>query len=186
MPQLAVHRLTSDRRPDFWALHRRPACHGCACVAWWVPTWAEWADRTPEQNEALREQLFARGEDDGYLLYEDDIPVGWLQAGPRDRLPKLATMYRLDPDPDAWAITCFQILPEHRGRGLATHLLQGVVADLLARGVRRIEGFPIRPGADTPPGERWTGTVAMFAVAGFAVVVDDPERPVMAIDRRSG
>jgi GNAT superfamily N-acetyltransferase len=90
-------------------------------------------------------------------------------------------MYQLAPDPAAWAITCLQILPCHRGRSLGTRLLTDAVADLRARGVGRIEGFPIRPGRETPAGERWTGTVDMFLRAGFTMVVDDPEQPVMAI-----
>jgi GNAT superfamily N-acetyltransferase len=185
MGTIAVHPLTPERRADFWAVHRAPACRGCACVAWWVPTWEEWDARTPEQNEALRDQLFAQGEDDGYLIYDRGLPVGWLQAGPRDRLPKLARMYRLTPDPAAWAITCFQILPEHRGRGLATALLRGAVADLRARGVRLIEAFPVHSGPEVSPGERWTGTVGLFTRAGFRPVPGDPALPVLIHDEDS-
>jgi GNAT superfamily N-acetyltransferase len=180
-----VERLTSDNETDFFRLHGDPASAGwCWCVAWWTDSWESFGDRTSEQNRELRESLLARGERDGYLLYDDDNSstggtpevVGWCQVGPRDRLPKLVETYHLDADPTMWAVTCFFLQPSARGAGLATFLLRGVVADLDARGVSTLQGFP-RCG-DLPVEDVWTGTEGTFMGAGFRCVRDDARRPV--------
>jgi GNAT superfamily N-acetyltransferase len=150
----------------------------CFCTAWWVPTWEEWKTRTPAENRATRLDLLARGERDGYLLLDGELVVGWCQAGPRDRLPKLIAQYGLPPDPDCWAVTCFEIAPSHRGRGAAAFLLEGVLADLRARGATRIQGFP-RCGENLAPGAAWTGPVGLFRSTGFREVGRAERGPVM-------
>jgi ribosomal protein S18 acetylase RimI-like enzyme len=153
----------------------------CFCTAWWVPTWEEWKTRTAEENRALRMDLLARGERDGYLLLDGGLVVGWCQVGPRDRLPKLVKQYGLAPDPAAWAITCFEISPSRRGRGAAALLLGGVLEDLRARGAARVQGFP-RCGAGLDPGEAWTGPEGLFRSAGFVEVARGARGPV--VERR--
>lgn len=179
---IEVRRFEPARRADFDRLHcAAEGADWCQCVAWWAPTWPEFAARTAEENRREREALCARGEYDGYLLYEDGAPAGWCQAGPRDRLEKLVAQYRLTPDRAAWAITCFRIAPGRRRRGLATRLLEGVLADLPARGARRVEAFPKR-GAGLDEGDLWTGPEALFLAAGFRVVGEDPRFPVLALE----
>jgi len=175
--RLAVHRVDADRRADFHAVHAGED-GWCACVAWWVPTWDGWMDRSAEENRALRDSLFDRGEYDGYLLYLDGHPVGWCQVGPRDRLEKLRTQLALAPDPRAWAITCFLITGRERRRGLAAHLLREVLTDLARRGVGRVEAYP---RADDPgdPGELWTGPRAMYRAAGFRPEGGDARRTIL-------
>jgi GNAT superfamily N-acetyltransferase len=177
-----VRRFEAALRGDFYRLHsERNDAGWCFCVAWWVPTWEGWGARSTVENRQLRDSLCDRGEYDGYLLYVDDTPGGWCQAGPRDRIAKLARQFDLAPDPAAWAITCFQIAPAYRGQGLATFLLGEVLSDLRMRGVRRVEAFPKR-GTDLDVDDLWNGPEAMFRAAGFAAVRDDPRRPVLAIE----
>ena len=152
----------------------------CFCTAWWVPTWEEWKERTAGENRALREDLLARGERDGYLLLDGEAVVGWCQVGPRDRLPKLVKQYGLAPDADVWAVTCFEVAPSHRGRGAAAFLLRGALADLRARGVRRVQGFP-RCGRGLEPGQAWTGPEGLFLSAGFREVSRTDRGPVLEL-----
>ena len=160
MPQHCTRRLIPDLRGDFDRV-QGATCTWCQCVAWHVPTWDGFGERTAAENRALREALWARGEDDGYLHYVDDQPVAWCQVGPRDRLPKLVAMYRLAPDPNAWAFTCFRVVPAFQRQGIARQLLTDALADLAARGVRRVEAFPDR-SAGREPGEQWTGPEALL------------------------
>lgn len=176
---LEVVRLDAGRRPDFWRVHCEANDAGwCNCIAWWVPTWEGWGERTAEENRALRERLFDGGEYDGYLLLDEGEPVGWCQCGPRDRLRKLCEQYGLGPDPEMWAITCFLLAPAARGRGLARALLSGVLQDLAARRVRAVQAFPER-GEGLPADDVWTGPEALFAHAGFSVVREHPDHPVL-------
>jgi GNAT superfamily N-acetyltransferase len=177
-----VRRVSVALRDDFHCVHDEAAgCGWCACVFWWVPTNDGWGERTAEENRALRDQLFARGEEDGYLLYEDGVPVAWCQAGPRDRWPKLAAAMQAEPDPEAWAIPCVLVHPSARGRGYARLLLRGALDDLRARGVRRVEAFP-RPGGDLPADEAWTGPEAIFVEGGFRRLRDTGRRTVYALE----
>ena len=115
----------------------------CHCVAWHTPTWAGWPDRTATQNRTLRDHLFQLGQFDGYLAYDDgETPVGWTQVGPRDRLTKLLDRYQLDPNPAIWAITCFNIGPHRRRRGVAPALLHHAIDDLRQAGVPTLQAFP--------------------------------------------
>jgi len=177
-----VRPLDASRRADFFRLHSDAnGCGWCFCTAWWVPGWDGWGDRTAEQNRIVRESLLDRGEYDGYLLYVDAEPVGWCQAGPRDRLKKLVQQMNLAARPDTWAITCFQIVPKARRQGFAARLLAEVLRDLCRRGVQRVEVFP-RRGDSLGVDDLWTGPEPMFRSAGFDVIRDDPKRPVLAID----
>jgi hypothetical protein len=91
--------LSRERVDGFYELHAGPERGWCSCVAWWVPDWEGFGERTAEENRALREALFARGEYDGYLAYADGRAVGWAQVGRRDRLAKLLSQFSLAPDP---------------------------------------------------------------------------------------
>ncbi len=177
-----VRHLEASLLDDFFRFHCDANQGGwCHCVAWWVATWEGWGDRTAAQNRELREQLFARGELDGYLLYEAGEPVGWCQVGPRDRLEKLRQQFALEPDPQVWAITCFLIAPRMRGFGHASKLLDQVLEDLRGRGVRFVEAYPKR-GTGLTPLDLWTGPESMFRRRAFQVVHDDPARPVLSLD----
>jgi GNAT superfamily N-acetyltransferase len=172
-----IQRLTPERLDDFHRLHEQSGC-GCFCVAWWVPTWEEWGERTHDDNRALREWLNARGELDGYLLYAKGEPIGWCQVGPRDRLTKLTRQYHLEPDPAVWAITCLFVQPQFRHAGVAQRFVGLVLSDLARRGVTRVQTFPKRaPLLDDE--DVWTGPERLYAAAGFSTLRDDDIRPVM-------
>jgi GNAT superfamily N-acetyltransferase len=186
--QTEVRRLDASRVDDFYRLHSDEHEAGwCFCAAWWVPSWDGWGERSAEDNRHVRDGLCERGEYDGYLLYLNDVPVGWCQVGPRDRLWKLRQRFRLHHDPETWAISCFLIAPAHRRRGLAAVMLRDVLDDLRKRGVRRVEAFPPR-GTNLDPGDLWTGPEALYRGAGFEIVRDDPRCPVYGItlDQASG
>lgn len=186
-----ILKFDARRRADFFRLHGEANGSGwCHCAAWWVPTWNGWGERTAAENRAVRESLCDRGEWDGYLAYDAaGAPIGWCQAGPRDRLEKLVRQYGLAPDPRAWALTCLLVAPSHRRRGVARDLVLGAVTDIRSAGAAaRIEAFPRRPepGASLPDEDAWTGSVELFASADFAITRDDPRFPVMALDLAPG
>jgi len=179
---IRITRLDQDHLPDFFRVHSAENEAGwCCCVAWWVPTWEGWGERTQVENRLLREALFQRGEYDGYLGYLDGEPVGWCQVGPRDRLEKLRRQLELAPDPETWAITCFLIVPAYRRAGVASSLMRPVLEDMKQSGVRRVEAYPKR-GEQLDSGDLWNGPEGMFLQAGFRVAKDDPRRPVLVLE----
>lgn len=178
----SVVKIDSLRWGDFFELHcKENGMDFCYCTAWWVPTWEEFQKRRPEENKKQRDELFASGENDGYLLYIDDKVAGWCQAGPRDRLEKLTRQYDLAADQGSWAVTCFFIKAEFRRQGLASYMLKEVLSGLKKLGAKRVEAFPKR-GQPFDEMEEWTGPEEMYLGAGFKVVRNHPKRPVLAIE----
>jgi GNAT superfamily N-acetyltransferase len=179
---LRVERLTTEREQDFLALMAREQHGGqCWCSAWWVPTWEDYLEATPDQRRVVRDGVFGRGEHDGYLAYVAGAPVGWMQAGPRDDLPKIAETFDLEPDPSVWAVSCFTVLAPYRGQGLAHGFLAAVLDDLRERGVTAVEGYPVH-GTGHQADDVWTGPESMFAKAGFTELRRGPRRAVYRLD----
>nr|MBN2278246.1 GNAT family N-acetyltransferase [candidate division Zixibacteria bacterium] len=175
---LKVMALDAGHVDDFFRVHSEENGHGwCYCVAWWAPTWQGWMERTAEENRRMREQLFDVEQYDGYLMYDGDKPIGWCQVGPRDRLHKLVLEYKLARDSDAWAITCFIIIPKYREIGLGRYMLEQVLKDLQKKGVKYVQAFP-RRGKDLAVEDLWTGPERFFEKAGFELERDDPKYPI--------
>lgn len=183
---ISVEPFRAELRADFVRLHSDDNGAGwCHCVAWWVPTWDGWGERTAEENAALRRTLCERGEYDGLLAYVRDEPVGWCQVGPRDRLAKLVGQLELEASPTTWAVTCFLVAPGHRRRGVAGALLAAAVEAARAAGATRLEGYP-RTGAVLEDEEAWTGTETLFTRAGFTVDRPGAPRAVVALELGPG
>jgi GNAT superfamily N-acetyltransferase len=70
-------------------------------------------------------------------------------------------------------------LPDHRGRGVAGAALAQIVGDLRLRGARSVDAYPKRGARE--PGELWNGAESTYVRLGFAVVRDDPKRPVLRL-----
>ena len=130
-----------------------------------------------------KRDIFARGEHDGYLLLDGGRAVGWCQVGLRDRLARLVAKYGLPPDPEVWAVTCFEIAPSHRGKGAAATLLRGVLENLRSRGATRVQGFPAC-GENLHPGHAWAGPEGLFRSAGFREVARSARGPIVEVELR--
>ena len=175
--KIEVKKLTAESKSDFYKVNCESNGLGwCNCVAWWCKTWDEFKDRTEAQNRKQREDLFASGEFDGYVLYADGVAAGWSQVGARDRLAKLCSQYNLKPLPDTYAISCFSIAPAHRGKALSHVFIKEILQDLKSKGIRHVQGFPKRK-TDDP----WTGPESVFVKAGFKLEKDAPNLPIYGI-----
>src|SRR3972149_7049775 len=72
-------------------------------------------------------------------------------------------------DERTWSVVCFWIPRTERGGGVATALLDAAVEHARARGAATLEGYPVDAADGRLPSSKvFTGTVAMFARAGFA------------------
>ncbi len=173
-----VRRLNPETRWDFMSLRAYPGCDWCFCVAWHVPIWDGWKERTAAENRALRENLFSLGRYDGYLLYVDGRPSGWCQVGPLAWFPKMVGQFGLEGEPEQTPVVgCLEIIPEYRKRGLSRVLLDAALADLGRSGVRRVLAIP-RAGRHED-GKVWTGPMALFESRGFKPLREAGERVVM-------
>lgn len=176
---LRIAKLTTDLKSDFYKVHALGEFGNCCyCMAWWMPSWDGWNDRTCEQNREAREELFSRNEFDGYLLYVGDEPQGWCQVGSRDRFSNLLRVYRLDPDPTMWSITCFLLNPAFKGKGYAHRFLKLILEALKREGITKVQAFP-HLGENLSSEDVWPGPLAIYEKAGFSTVKADARRPIM-------
>lgn len=179
-PDITVRRLSYDSESEFARIHCDAAGNGwCHCVAWWVPTWDGWGERTAQDNAELRRSIFASGVHDGYLIYADGELAGWCQAWKRDAFAKLASQFAVSSNDDAWMIGCVLIMPSLRGCGVAAEALARIVTDLRLRGARTVDAFPKRGAQDA--GELWNGPESTYARLGFEVVRDNAKRPLLRL-----
>lgn len=128
----------------------------------------------------------------GIVAYLDGQPVAWAAVEPRTAYPKLRSS-RIpwsgrDEDKDdesVWAVTCFVVRKEWRGRGLTYALATATIGFARERGALALEAYPMvtQPGKDITWGETHVGTRQVFQDAGFSEVTHPTvRRVVMRID----
>ncbi|MEP7330354.1 MAG: GNAT family N-acetyltransferase [Betaproteobacteria bacterium] len=184
---LRIERLTPERRADYLAFfdHERgpafadnPEWAKCYCHYYQVPVALTWRDFDGVANRMAMDARIAAGEMEGYMAYDGDEVVGWMNAQPYTKLRHACTRLRIAPTKlpvpahNAAAIVCFVIPPQRRRQGVATSLLAGGLANLTARGIALVDAFPWNTAADaTSAADHYHGTMSMFVHAGFESVV---------------
>jgi len=139
-----------------------------------------WRDRRAAMVEHIE-----TGRAFGYLAYDGDLPVGWVNASwlTHQVLYQAARTALVDDPADVIAVTCFAIRPEHRQHGVAALLLDRVVADGPGRGAASIEGYPFRVGrGQQVPGAGFRGSRTMFEDRGFERIEVRERDSVMRLD----
>ncbi len=128
--------------------------------------------------------LLVEGRIHGYLAFENDIPVGWCNAGDRDVylswIPEIARKVSLEK---TISVLCFAIAPGYRGKGLSFALLEFVIEDAKARGYAAVEGYP-RMQKDHEPYD-FNGPLRLFEKAGFKETARKGDILVMSKDLRA-
>ncbi len=157
---------------DLFARHGGPDTRSCWC-AWWRLRAKDFAASSSAANRERLRGLVESGPPPGLLALEDDRAVGWVGLGPRPEFKRIE-LSRVIPrveGPTPWAIVCFVVAADSRGRGVADALLAAAVEHARDAGALALEAYPIDPAA--APGGRvrdtgaYVGTRSMFERAGF-------------------
>jgi GNAT superfamily N-acetyltransferase len=173
---ITVRELTPELWPQLEALFgAKGACGGCWCMYWRQEKGASWAADKGAVNKRRFRSLVREDRAHGVLAFDGDEPVGWCAFDRRQELVKLdrAPSLACDDAGVVWSLPCFYVKAGRRGQGVATALLRGALDALRRRGVRVVEGYPVRPAVDgkkTAAAFAWTGTRSLFEAAGFQVV----------------
>jgi len=181
-------RVRPLRRNDFGVVERlfgpRGACGGCWCMAWRSEFGGKrWRASLGEPNRIEFEKRIASGEVHGILAFEGNEPVGWCSIGPRGDFPALERSRVLQTEWTAttWSVTCFFIPTKHRGKGVATAMLEAAVELARKRGATAVEGYPqkaLASGAPLPGPFAWTGVPGLFERCGFERLNPGDGRPI--------
>jgi ribosomal protein S18 acetylase RimI-like enzyme len=166
-PELAETFTSYVNNMDF---HHAPHWQFCNCQYYHVKcTSEEWRSRTAEQNQQLANENIRNGTMRGFLAFDGDKPVGWLNAN------DWRNYALLDEDQEflgfegrTGAIVCFLIHPEYRNHGIASRLLEVAVEDFRQQGFDRVTGRPFLWSAH--PERQYHGVPSMFEALGFTKI----------------
>jgi GNAT superfamily N-acetyltransferase len=161
----------------------------CQCQ-WWTLQAKEFRDTPPPERERLLAGELAASPPPGLIARVDGEAAGWVRVGPRTRQPRLARTRAFSPSPEpwddesVWAVTCFSIRKEFRGRGVMTALLDGAVSLARSHGARVVEAYPLDPTVQKiPTNDLYLGVLSVFLGAGFTEVArSHPHRAVVSLD----
>jgi GNAT superfamily N-acetyltransferase len=175
---------TRELEPAMWpALEQlfgaNGACGGCWCMSWRRVPGDDWEKNKGEINKARFKELVTRGKAHGALAFSEGKPVGWCSFDRRVEYAKLdrAPSLKCEDAAQVWSVPCFFVHQDFRGQGVGEALLAHAVKAMKKRGVKIVEGYPVKPeksGKKTPAAFAWTGTRSLFAKQGF-VVVGNPD-----------
>jgi GNAT superfamily N-acetyltransferase len=170
---VTVHPMTDDRVDDWLrfldydAFAGNPDWASCYCLEPHLPATPELPERAWRDTRATVASRLRGGTTFGYLAYVDGRPVGWVNASFRSDYG----LYRLvDPDgPEPRSVigvSCFVIAPPFRRHGIASALLDRVIADACARGASWIEGYSHNEPTANDAGH-FRGPRSMYEARGF-------------------
>jgi GNAT superfamily N-acetyltransferase len=173
--------LTPERWPDLVELFERRGPRGGFRNAPGYGCWCMyWRDRSLEHGEpkkAALEALVRAGRQTGLVAYDGGEPVGWVSIAPRSEYPVLlrSPQYRpREAEEGVWAIVCFLVDRDARGRGVADALLDAAVAHAAQAGAARVEAY-----AHTTAGDDYMGGLGFYLAHGFGVVREAGKRTVV-------
>ena len=173
--EITVHPVTE--RVDDWlrffdhdGFAGNPDWASCYCLEPHVPATPEQPERTWRETRATVDKRLREGRTFGYLAYVDGGPAGWVNASLRSDYG----LYRLvdpgGPPPAAViGVSCFVVAPPFRRHGVASALLDRVIADAPARGGAWIEGYPLNNPENSDAGH-FRGPRSMYDARGFQSV----------------
>jgi GNAT superfamily N-acetyltransferase len=169
----AVHPATMDRIDDWLRFFDHEAFAGnpdwasCYCLEPHIPATPAQPERAWRETRATVAERLRCGTTFGYLAYVDSRPAGWVNASLRS---DYGLYQHVDPDgPEPTSVigvSCFVVAPPFRQHGIASALLDRVIADAAARGASWIEGYPHNKPEASAPGH-FRGPRSMYDARGF-------------------
>jgi GNAT superfamily N-acetyltransferase len=179
LPEIAevtVHPMTDDRIGDWLRFFDRDGFAGnpdwasCYCLEPHLPATPERPERGWREQRATVVERLRCGATFGYLAYVAGRAAGWVNASLRSDYGLFRDVDPSGPDPTSViGVACFVIAPPFRRHGVASALLDRVIADASARGAAWIEAYP-RNNPDESDAAHFRGPRAMYDARGFEPV----------------
>ena len=183
--KLTIRALTPDLWPALEDLFgENGACNGCWCMYWRIGS--AYRQRPRGKNQAAFREVVTHGPPPGLLAFDGDVAVGWCQLTPRDALPWLDRVWRLQrvDDVPVWSLSCLYVRKGYRKQGVTSALIAAALKAARRAKAPALEAYPF--DADESPSASGTGYASTFARAGFKTVARrTPPRPIMRHDLKA-
>ena len=101
---------------------------------------------TRAMSRSLIIDRIQEGELQGYLVFENNNPIGWCNANDRLNYQRLWRDFDLidNPDEKVCSVVCFLIHPDYRRQGISQKLLDRVIVDYSKKGYDYLESYPAK------------------------------------------
>jgi len=170
---ITLHPVTESRIDDWLRFFDHDGFAGnpdwasCYCLEPHVPATPEQPERGWRETRATVAARLRGGTTFGYLAYVDGRPAGWVNASRRSDYGLYRHVDPEGPEPaSVIGISCFVIAPPFRRHGIASALLDRVIADASARGAAWIEAYPLNKPEANDAGH-FRGPRSMYDARGF-------------------
>jgi GNAT superfamily N-acetyltransferase len=195
--EITVHPVTDDRVADWLRFFDHdgfagnPGWASCYCLEPHVPSSPEQPERPWRESRAAACERIRGRTTFGYLAYVEGRCVGWVNASFRSDYCLFRDVDPQGPDPrSVIGISCFVIAPPYRRHGIASALLDRVIADASDRGALWVEGYPHNKPEENDAGH-FRGPKSMYEKRGFQVIEQKERytvlrRPAKHIGQESG
>lgn len=104
---------------------------------------------TREESRAAVSNLINESKLTGYLVFDQDKPIGWCNANNRSNYQRLLRDYDYvdNANDKVCSIVCFLIHPDYRRQGIAQKILERVVVDYSNTDYDYLEAYPKKEAA---------------------------------------
>jgi GNAT superfamily N-acetyltransferase len=171
--EVAVHPVTEDRIDDWLRFFDHDGFAGnpdwaaCYCLEPHIPATPENPERAWRDTRATVAQRLRACSTFGYLAYVAGRPAGWVNASLRSEYGLFGPIEPNGPEPHTViGISCYLIAPPFRRHGVASALLDRVIADAPSRGASWIEAYPHNEPQESDAGH-FRGARSMYEARGF-------------------
>ena len=147
-----------------------PDWASCYCLEAHEPAPPEMPDRPWRQSRRTMIERLRAGSTFGYLAYAEGQPAGWVNASLRADFRFYSDIDPSGPPPrSVISVSCFVVAPPFRKHGVASALLDHVVAEAPGRGAQWIEGYPHNAPREGDAGH-FRGPRSLYEARGFMPV----------------
>jgi GNAT superfamily N-acetyltransferase len=170
-----LDRNNPEELPNFFdSLDYSHAPHwsGCYCRYYHNNcTNQKWFNRDSMTNRLESISAIQSGEMNGFLIYDQDKPIGWLNAQAASNFIRLSSEINSFSDKKFALSICFVIHPDYRNQGIATQLLDYAIEYFKQKEFNGMLALPPTEVCDIQKAYR--GVLSMYLKRGYKKVSEN-------------
>jgi GNAT superfamily N-acetyltransferase len=180
----SLDRNNPEELPNFFdSLDYSHAPHwsGCYCRYYHNDcTNQEWMNRDPKLNRLEALSSIQAGEMNGFLVYDQEKPIAWLNAQSASNYVRLTPSLERFNDKNYALTICFVIHPNYRNQGIATLLLDYAIDYFKQKG---FDGMLALPPTEVYDIQRaYRGLLSMYLKRAYEIITEDDGTTIVKLD----